>query len=100
LLLGYYRYAEKYYVRKNKTQTSEVTALKHALRQVRLLYGSTKVVDFGPRALKAVRQQMIDRDWSRGVIKSQIGRVKRCFRWGVSGPLSIYSSFQSLSLRP
>jgi len=87
LLLAYYRYAEKYYVRKNKTQTSEVTALKHALRQVRLLYGSTKVVDFGPRALKAVRQQMIDLDWSRGVINSQIGRVKRCFRWGVENEL-------------
>lgn len=38
--------------------------------------------DFGPQRLIAVREAMIDRDWRRVIINQQIGRIRRCFKWG------------------
>lgn len=43
--------------------------------------------EFGPLALKAVRQRMIDNGWSRGYINKSIGRIRRCFKWAVENEL-------------
>ena len=43
--------------------------------------------EFGPLALKAVRQQMIDQGWSRPYINRQVNRIRRMFRWGVENEL-------------
>src|SRR5271170_7348444 len=58
LLLRYWRYVETYYV-KDGEPTSEQDTIRQALRFVRCLYGSTLACDFGPLALKAVRQAMV-----------------------------------------
>src|SRR5262249_46488594 len=59
LCLAYWRHAERYYVKDGK-RTSETYAIKQALRYVRQLYGHTPARDFGPLALKAVRQKLIE----------------------------------------
>jgi integrase len=41
----------------------------------------------GPLALKAVRQRMVDKCWSRGYINKSIGRIRRCFKWAVENEL-------------
>ncbi|MFN9290258.1 MAG: hypothetical protein ACK6EB_19505, partial [Planctomyces sp.] len=43
--------------------------------------------DFGPLALKTVRQRMIAKDWGRSTINQAIGRIRRCFKWAVENEL-------------
>ena len=83
---AYRRFAERYY-RKNGAVTREYGCIKEALKIVRELYGRTTANDFGPLALKAVRQRMIDNGWSRGYINKSIGRIRRCFKWAVENEL-------------
>jgi len=83
---AYRRFAERYY-RKNGAVTREYGCIKEALKIVRELYGRTAANEFGPLALKAVRQRMIDNGWSRGYINKSIGRIRRCFKWAVENEL-------------
>jgi len=87
LILAYCRHAESYYL-KNGEPTSELRMVKDALRVVKELYGMLPVAVFGPLKLKAVREEMILRDWTRGQINKQVGRIKRYFRWGLRMNLS------------
>jgi hypothetical protein len=34
-------------------------------------------VEFGPKALKAVRQEMVKKGWSRGYVNHQVNRIRR-----------------------
>ena len=83
LLLAYVRYAEGYY-RKNEKATTQIARIKSALRPVRSLYGTIPAREFGPLALKSVRQVMIDAEWSRNFINSCIGCIKRVWKWACS----------------
>ncbi len=87
LILAYWKFVETYYVGSDQEPSGEVHSMKSALRPLRDLYGPTAVEAFGPKALKAVRQCMIDRGWCRRSVNRQVGRVKRCFRWGVENEL-------------
>jgi integrase len=86
LILAYWEHARTYYV-KDGTPTSELDTLRQALRPLRQLYGHTPAKDFGPLALKAVRQAMIDRGWCRTYINQQVNRVRRLFAWAVGEEL-------------
>ena len=77
----------KNYYRKGGRVTSEYGGIKEALKLVRELYGRTTANEFGPLALKAVRQRMIDKGWSRSTINKSIGRIRRCFKWAVENEL-------------
>lgn len=83
---AYRKFAEQYY-RKNGEVTREYGCIKEALKIVRELYGRKLADDFGPLALKAVRQRMVDNGWSRGYINKSIGRIRRCFKWAVENEL-------------
>jgi hypothetical protein len=58
VLLAYRIHAAGYYV-KDGTPTSQLDRVKRSVRVVRELYGHTHAADFGPLALKNVRQEMI-----------------------------------------
>src|SRR5438128_8450601 len=66
LVLAYWRFVETYYVKDGKP-TSEQDTIRQALRFVRHLYGSSAAHDFGPLALKAVRQAMVEHPVTRNV---------------------------------
>jgi integrase len=83
----YWKYAEKHYRRPDGTPTNELSEIRRAFKPLRSMYGQTAVKDFGPLALKAVRQKMVEAGWSRGVINQRIGRIKRAFKWGVENEL-------------
>lgn len=96
---AYRKFAEAYYVRDGKP-TKELADMKYAARPLLKLYGSTPARDFGPRALKAVRQHMIGAEnLSRGVVNHRANRIKRLFKWGVSEeliPSTVYESLRAL----
>ncbi len=83
LLAGFWKYAEAYYVGNSR----EVDQFRLAVRALKELYGDTKDVEFGPRALKAVRQTMIDGKASRNYANRNVGRIKRIFKWAVAEEL-------------
>ena len=111
LLLAYLDHAQRYYV-KNGVETSEVDSIRQAIRFVKDLYGATLARDFGPLALKVVRQSMIEhkitrkckhktvvlaQGLSRGNINKQIARIKRLFSWAVENELIPPATFQALA---
>lgn len=95
LLLRYKAYAESYYVR-NGRPTKELADMKYALRPVRQLYGRSPARDFGPLALKAVRQSMVESGLSRGVVNQRVNRIKRFYKWAVSEELVPPSAYEGL----
>ena len=86
LLAAYLEYAERYYI-KDGEPTGEAKNVKEATRQLQELYGMTRVADFGPTALKTVRQKMIGKKLSRRVVNFRINRIRRVFKWGVENEL-------------
>ena len=86
LLVAYLNFAREYYSSEG-TPTSEYTGMKDAMRPLRDLYARVAVREFGPLALKAVRQRMVDRGLSRREINKRIGRIRRIFKWGVENEL-------------
>lgn len=83
LIVAYVEYADGYY-RKNGTPTGEYDCIRHSLKHLRRLYSSTSVTDFGPLALKNVREAMLNDSLCRPEINKRIGRIVRMFKWGVS----------------
>ena len=97
LLLRYMAFAETYYVDAAGRPTHELKQMKYALRPLRKLYGGTLVRDFGPLALKAVRQHMIDdEDLSRGVTNHRTNRIRRVFKWAVSEELAPARTYEAI----
>ncbi len=86
LMAAYLRFAEGYYSRDGKP-TSEYTCMKDALRPVRELYSRISIREFGPIALKAVRQRMVDQGLCRRLINHRVNRIRRMFKWGVENEL-------------
>jgi integrase len=96
LIVCYLQFAHGYY-RKHDRLTSEYTAIIHALRHVKRLYGHRHASEFGPIALQSVIQSFVAAGWARGTINKQLSRVKRMFRWGVSQELVSAAIYQALS---
>jgi integrase len=86
LILAYWTHASAYYGFQDG-RTGTESCLRDALRVVRELYGRTRALDFGPLALKACRQRMIGKCWSRNYVNHQVGRIRRMFRWAAEEEL-------------
>lgn len=82
LILAFWKHAQTYYT--STGHGGELGSFKLALGHVRRLYGHTPAVEFGPKALKAVRQSMVTADWCRSYVNRQIGRVRQVFAWAVA----------------
>jgi integrase len=82
LVADYLTFAATYYT-KHGRRTTEVLTLRQALTPLRDLFGARLTATVGPSDLKAVRQAMLGKDWAREHVNEQVGRVRRCFRWGV-----------------
>ena len=86
VFLAYWRHAERYYLKDGKP-TSQLGLIRLAARPLTELYGVRDATRFGPLALRAVRQAMIDRGLSRVVVNKYVGIIKRMFKWGVENEL-------------
>jgi integrase len=95
LILAYWEHAQSYYT-KNGEATSEVGMIKLAVRPLHRLYGGTAAKDFGPLALKTVRQEFIEADLCRNEINRRVRLIVRMFKWAVSNEMVPPSVHQGL----
>jgi hypothetical protein len=62
VVLAYRQFADQYYRRADGTLKNEITEVAQSSKPLKELYGHTLAREFGPMALKACRERMIDRD--------------------------------------
>jgi hypothetical protein len=86
LIASYLAFAKTDYV-KNGRETQEFVHICSALRPIREQHGYELVTGFGPLKLKAIRRQWIEAGMVRSQINKRVGRVRRCFAWGVEEEL-------------
>ena len=96
LVNHFWRFAKRHYV-KNGRPTSEQSTIRSALRFLKDLYAERPAAQFGPLALKTVRQKMIDAGWCRNTINASVGKIRRMFRWAVSEELLPVTVYQALT---
>ena len=100
VLLAFWRHAERHYRRPDGTPTDELAQYRQTFRLVKELYGHTPATEFGPRALKSLRQRMIDVGWTRKLVNQRVGRVRRVFKWAAAEEMLPVSVFQALGTLP
>ena len=86
LCSAFLSFAEKHYV-KNGKQTDEVGCYESLIDLLNEPFGLLPVDEFRPNQLRAVRELMIQRSWSRGYINRQINRLRHMVKWGVGRDL-------------
>lgn len=99
----YRDHARTYYRRRDGTQTGEAKSVALSLRELEAIFGSSPAVAFSLGSLLVVREEMIRRDLSRGVINQRIGRIRRMFKWAIRGlclPADVYESLLILEDLP
>lgn len=96
LILAYLQFADGYY-RKNGQPTGEYDSIRHSLKPLRRLYGPAGLTEFGPLALKNVREDMIKAGLCRNEINKRIGRIVRMFKWGVESEFVAPMTHHALS---
>ncbi len=99
LLARYWQFARRHY-RKAGKPTNSIHEIRAALRPLRHLYGHTRAAEFGPRALKTVRGQLVDGGLCRAHVNKRIGIIRRVFKWGVAEelvPPSVLHALQSVA---
>lgn len=95
---SYSEHVERWYV-KDGRPTSEQDNIRQAIRFLLWIYEHLPAIEFGPVALKAVRQRMIDHGRSRPLINKDINRIRQMFRWASSEeilPVTVYQALLTL----
>lgn len=95
VMFAYVEFAQGYYTKDGKPN-QEFESIRYALRPLKQLYGNKQAALFGPRDLKTLRQQLIDKGLSRTYINNGTNRIKRMFKWAVSEELVSPSVHQAL----
>lgn len=94
---AYIAFAKRYYRKAGKV-TREYGLVVEACRAIKPLYGRALAVEFGPLAMKTVRQSLIDSGISRKYINKQTQRIVRMFKWGAAEELLPASIPQALGM--
>jgi integrase len=100
LVLRYWEQQVTTYYLKNGAPTSEQSVIRGVLCYVRRLYGSTPAKEFGPLALNAVREAMIQAGRCRTAINRDVHRIRVMFRWAVAQELVPVAVHQALMTVP
>lgn len=99
LILLFLQFAKKYYRDAAGEVAAEFENYVTALGPLRKLYGDTNAAEFGPLALKAVRESMIAMGWARTTVNRQIARIKRVFKWATENehiPADIHQALDAV----
>jgi len=94
---AYLAWARTYYVAADGRPSPGLGPVEAAAKALVALYRSTPSATFGPVALRAVRQFMVEAGLCRNVINQRTACVRRIFRWGVSEELVSPSVVQALT---
>jgi integrase len=88
----YKRHCEDYY-----SAGGTLHNIGTACRTLRLRYGSTIAREFGPLALKAVRQQFVENGAARTYCNRLTDIIRRMFKWASAEQLVPVSTWQALT---
>jgi integrase len=99
LVSRYWQFAEGYY-RKNGEPTGVLPGIRVALRFLRGHYGHTQAAKFGPLALKALQQRMVEAGHSRPYLNNNVNHIRRVFKWAVAEQLVPVAVHQALAAVP
>jgi integrase len=99
LCVRYIRFARSYY-QASDTKNRSLPSVARAIRYLRERYGRALAVEFGPLALKAIRQEMIDKGLARRTVNDSVGCIKRMFKWAVGEQLLPAAVHQALAVVP
>ena len=86
LCLVFLKHAATHYV-KNGRQTSEYDCMKSVIRPLNELFGMLPAKDFGPLALKAVRQKFVELGWARVSCNKGVNRIRHIFKHAIGNEL-------------
>ena len=84
VLVAFWDHARQHYRTPDGSPSEELGNLKAALRPVHQLYSMTLAKDFGPLALRAVRDRMVAEGLARTSVNARVNRIRRVFRWAAS----------------
>ncbi len=87
LVLAFWRHAEVHYRGPDGRPTGELANLRDALGPLVAAYGRTPAAEFGPLALRAVREAMVASGLARTTVNARVHRIRRAFRWAASAEL-------------
>ena len=96
ILAAYLRVCKSLYAHR-RSATKRLSHVKAAMRPIRELFGVIPAVSFGPKALLAVRERMIDHGYARATINEQVQTLKRMFDWAVRDEMVPASVSHALS---
>jgi len=99
LIVKFWAHAQRYYV-KDGRPTSEQHNYKAALKPLRLLYGTTPVVEFTPISLKTIRQHYVSQRLARSEVNRRTRLVRSVFRWGVAEGIVVAGVWEALRAVP
>jgi len=99
LAAAYLDFADGYYV-KDGRPTGEMPIINRALTIANELYGRQPAVEFGPLALRAVQQKLIQDRYARTTINHFVAVIRRLFRWAASQELLPVATYQALATVP
>lgn len=101
---AYLQHADVYYRRTDGRRTSEFAVVRAALGYALRLFGSARASEFGPDAIRAVRDAMIAAGCARKTVNGYVQRIHRMFRWAAAQNLLGGANWQALlavpALRP
>ena len=95
LAVLFLKHADKEY-RRDGVPTGETANFRHALQSMNNLYHGVRVIDFGPKKLKQLQQQMVKDGLAQQTINGRIRRIKQVFDWGVSEEMVSVNVSQAL----
>lgn len=111
LAVQFWRHCQAYYRKADGSATSEVDNFRQAIRPLRAMYGNRPAVEFGPLAMKSLRETLmrprvetdakgnsVDRPgWTRKNLNMHMGRIKQIFKWGAENEIVPASIFHALA---
>jgi integrase len=98
VLLAFLKHAEAHYRGADDGRpTSEYREYRVIVRSLRELYGGTPADDFGPLALKAVRQKWVAAGLARSEVNRRVNMTRRLFKWAAGEELVRFDTFHRLT---
>ena len=97
VFVAYLDHADRHYRGPDGEPTGEIALVKTVVKHTRELYGGTLAGEFGPLALRAVREKFLALGWCRKNVNQQVERLRRVFKWAASVELIPFETFQRLT---
>jgi integrase len=90
-------WAEEEYRRPDGTLGYEPGAYRVSLGLAHKLYGDLSAASFGPQALRACRDAMVAKGWSRPYVNAQARRLVKAWQWAVGRELLPETCWRALT---